>query len=293
MDISFSELIFLSIPVIAGATLVVRSHWRTPQEVVGDLGESAKIEDEANANLKGYVFDDDLASAGLISVGERRRHRLMTRLFPIGTAFICLFGIVVLRDPPVPALLATIIMGLSIGYVVSRVQFHRMRQNYVRDIEFHLPLVMERLVMAVEAGLDILPAVSTVLEAETMDSKQTGMSLDPVTRLLKVVKSLTESGLSFERALRHIAERIECSALRHTFVHLAFAQKEGGELIMPLRELSDATQLYYQETIEENIARMPVKATLPLVCTFAGLIIFFLTSPIIQVLEMMKRTLPE
>jgi hypothetical protein len=55
---------------------------------------------------------------------------------------------------------------------------------------------------------------------------------------------------------------------------------------MPLKELSDATQSFYQETIEEEIARLPVKATLPLLCTFAGLIIFFITSPLIQVITM-------
>jgi hypothetical protein len=87
--------------------------------------------------------------------------------------------------------------------------------------------------------------------------------------------------------------QVECSALRHAFIHLAVAYSEGGELVMPLRELSDSTQLYYQESIEEEIAKMPVKVTLPLLCTFAGLIIFFLTTPLVQVLEMTSRALPK
>jgi hypothetical protein len=35
--------------------------------------------------------------------------------------------------------------------------------------------------------------------------------------------------------------------------------------------------------VEEEIAKLPVKAVLPLVLTFAGLIVCFLTVPLIQV----------
>ena len=86
---------------------------------------------------------------------------------------------------------------------------------------------------------------------------------------------------------------VECSALRHAFIHLAMAYREGGELIMPLRELSDSTQLYFQESVEEDIAKMPAKATLPLLLTFAGLIICFVTVPLVQVLDMTSNAIPK
>jgi len=70
---------------------------------------------------------------------------------------------------------------------------------------------------------------------------------------------------------------------------LGLAQAEGGELVRPLRELSDATQMYYQESVEEEIARLPAKAVMPLVVTFAGLIICFLTIPLVQVGAMMEK----
>jgi hypothetical protein len=72
-------------------------------------------------------------------------------------------------------------------------------------------------------------------------------------------------------------------------VHLSLAHKEGGELIRPLRELSDATQLSYQERVEEEIAKLPVKAVLPLVITFTGLIICFLTVPLVQVSSLTQK----
>jgi hypothetical protein len=50
-----------------------------------------------------------------------------------------------------------------------------------------------------------------------------------------------------------------------------------------LKELSDATQTQYQESVEEEIAKLPVRAVLPLILTFTGLIVCFLTVPIVQV----------
>jgi hypothetical protein len=61
------------------------------------------------------------------------------------------------------------------------------------------------------------------------------------------------------------------------------AHRQGGEIVRPLKELSDATQTAYQEAVEEMIAKLPVKAVLPLVVTFTGLIICFLTVPLMQV----------
>ena len=149
--------------------------------------------------------------------------------------------------------------------------------------------------MAVQAGLDIMPAIKAIVDLEdraVQTHEQTELvvsALDPVSRLLKMVYQLTEAGLGFEQSLREVAGLVDCSALRHAFVHLAVAQKEGGELVMPLKELSDATQLYYQESIEEDIAKLPVKATMPLVCTFAGLIICFITAPLLQVMSLTSQ----
>jgi hypothetical protein len=73
------------------------------------------------------------------------------------------------------------------------------------------------------------------------------------------------------------------SPVKHALAHLALAYKQGGEVVRPLKELSDATQTQYQESVEEEIAKLPVRAVLPLMLTFTGLIICFLTVPVVQV----------
>ena len=169
------------------------------------------------------------------------------------------------------------------------------QKRYQRSTEFYLPIVMERIVMSVQAGLDIFPAVRTALATGSPEVKSeddvgnVAKYRDPVSRLLAMAVRLTERGLSFDESLNHVARMIDSSGMRHAFIHLGLAQREGGELIGPLRELSDSTQIYFQESVEEEIAGMPVKATMPLMLTFAGLISFCMASPIIQLLEFLQQ----
>jgi hypothetical protein len=81
--------------------------------------------------------------------------------------------------------------------------------------------------------------------------------------------------------------------VKHALIHVGLAHRQGGEIVRPLKELSDATQLAYQEVVEEQISRLPVKAVLPLVITFTGLIVCFLTVPLMQVSSLTKTIVHE
>ncbi|MCB9029484.1 MAG: type II secretion system F family protein [Deltaproteobacteria bacterium] len=299
-----SEILHVAILVsflVVGAFLYLRDRRRFAFDVLEDLrDESLELKDDlllleshrAPADIKaeneirslsGYVFHDDLANAGLIEEKERADFLYKRKIAPLITCFcVLLLSFLFLESTPT-IIVCSAVIGACLGYIGGGVALDKKKEKYKKQIEFFLPVVMERLVMAVQAGLDILPAVgAAVKESEyVVVSKKN----DPVTKLLTIVYKLTESGLSFERSLKDVASVVDHSAVRHAFTHLAVAQKEGGELVMPLRELSDSTQLYFQESVEEEIAKMPVKATMPLLLTFAGLLLCFLAPPIIQLIE--------
>ena len=234
------------------------------------------------------ILSDELAAFGLYEPAERARCRLLSKLLPLGGAslalLLCLTGIVA---GPGKILFLTFI-GALLGYFANRVRLSWKKADHIKELEFYLPIVMERVVMAVQAGLDVVAALKRVIELE----KTSGKKLNPVSRLLSIVCRFAESGMSVEKSLQEVAGLVQCTAVRHAFIHLAMAYKEGGELVMPLTELSDSTQLYYQESVEEEIAKMPVKATMPLVLTFGGLIVCFIATPMIQVLEMIGKAMP-
>ncbi len=170
-----------------------------------------------------------------------------------------------------------VLLATVLGAFAGRLYMSRQREvsakKEIRGLEFYLPAVMERIVMAVGSGLDIVPA----LQEASRGGK------DPVSALLAQVVRLSEGGTPVDAAFESVATQTKSVPVRHALTHLALAHRQGGEIVRPLKELSDATQTAYQETVEEMIAKLPVKAVLPLVLTFTGLIICFLTVPLMQV----------
>jgi Flp pilus assembly protein TadB len=219
-----------------------------------------------------------------------RRHRLILRGSML-IAWCCL--VAVLATYSLSAVIAISVLTLAIGYLAEQASARRAKREVVRQIDFFLPIVMERVVMAVEAGKDLMPALRSVVDVAESDQSRGERMRDPVSELVALVVALTEGGFTLETALKEVSSQVPSAALKHAFVHIAVAAQEGGELIHPLRELSDATQQYYQEQVEEEIATLPVRATVPLLATFAGLILFFITAPLMQVLGMMSEAMPK
>ncbi len=285
--------ILLLITFLGGIFVYANSHIRSAKDVLGDLSqeEDAIIEnnfESEDLKPKETAYKKELLLMGLSDKQAVKRFELKTKLIPLFFIMIALMLRLFAGSATFSGLLLTVLFSFAIGVMATSVIKKKYKENYQYQINFYLPLIMERLVMAVQAGQDILPAIGIILGIEKKEEK-----LDPICDLLAKVKRHSDAGLSFEKSLHQVAETVDSGALRHAFIHLALAHKEGGELIQPLRELSDSTQLFYQETIEEEIAKMPVKATMPLLLTFAGLIICFITSPIIQIIDVMQKSMPK
>lgn len=149
-------------------------------------------------------------------------------------------------------------------------------------ISYLLPLAVEELVMAVRAGHDVYAAIRLVVPGE-------GVVDNPVYEVFGRIIQEVSDGFSLESALRTHARSCCNTALRHTLMHLAVAHRDGGGLLFALSELADATQTFYEDKIEEEIAGLPVKATLPLVFIFAGVLLLFMTPPILEVVQTTLR----
>lgn len=209
---------------------------------------------------------------------ELRRRADRIRACSVGVV-VCVLGRGILCGwSPGPMVLSGVI-GMFAGYLFVSRREENAKQRHLRQLEFYLPSVMERIVMAVSSGLDIIPALR--------ESSRNGK--DPVSQLLSKIVDLSEHGTPVEAAFETVAKETPSLSVKHAFVHLGLAHRQGGEIVRPLKELSDATQTAYQETVEEQIAKLPVKAVLPLVLTFTGLIVCFLTVPLMQVGSITKK----
>ena len=276
------------------------SDGRSAEDVYGDLLNGSDLErgaekgaaNVAGATSSGDQLTDRLATMGLFGREERRRYQSRRRAMPWVGAMLGALLVAIFNSDGDPVLIVVAAVTAA-GFLelVARHGDEARQLAFKRSLEFFLPVVMERLVMAVQAGHDIISGVRVVIElSEHSSSNIPGAQgkKDPVTKLLELSYRLTTRGLRFEEAVKTVAQGVQCPAFRHALVHLGIAYKQGGELIAPLRELADATQLYYQETVEEEIAKLPVKATMPLLLMFAGLVISFMVNPLMTIMETLK-----
>ena len=278
-----------------GGLLFVRAQAkRSAFDVLDDLRDHDElIRDAAIERVDSAQEENPDDGAAVVDVhGFYSKAQLRAFKFRIRVAQVCSFIFVVciqlsIGMRPGPAMIPGLVAAIGFCTILSTRLTQSRKDNYRRRIEYYLPLVMERLTMAVQAGHDIISGVRTLIEVEVpVGSVKRGeeeLSLDPVTRLFSIAYRITVAGMPFDRALNLVTKSIDCPALKHAFIHLALAHKEGGELITPLKELSDATQSYYQETVEEEIAKLPVKATAPLVCAFFGVLLVIICIPLAQI----------
>lgn len=234
---------------------------------------SVRAEQIAGALVSDHVVVESARprAAGAVESKNWRPRMLGGVLFLCARTALCGFS-------PGAAVIAFLVGALAGELFVRRVADRR-NKRLLRQMEFYLPSVMERVVMAVGSGMDIIPALQ--------EASRNGR--DPVSGLLAQVVRLSECGAPVDSAFEQVSRTVPSVSVKHAFVHLGLAYRQGGEIIRPLKELSDATQLAYQESVEEVIAKLPVQAVLPLVLTFAGLIICFLTVPLMQVGSIARR----
>jgi len=215
-----------------------------------------------------------LFRAGLFSARERRLYYLACWLMPliVGGVFL---GVALVVEMQKPWLLAS--SGVIIGVLIPGVFLERMIRNRDEEILFHLPLVLEQIVLGVGSSLDVAPCMRWIVEmADERDSH------NPVTELLALSQQYMKSGLAIDESLNEIAALSGSVELKHVFMALSQVVRHGGEISKQLHELANAVATQREVKIEERIKSLEVKATGPVAMIFASFMGLFLVSLGIQ-----------
>jgi Flp pilus assembly protein TadB len=172
---------------------------------------------------------------------------------------------------------------VSYFLVLAAHSFQVKSRNLLEEkaVDRELPIIAEKLLMAVRSGHDLVPALLLV-------GKLAGDE-DAIAKKFSSFALRCEQGQRLESVLKDEASMTTSIPLKHICLHLGVAYREGGELSRPLEELSDATQNFIEERENEEIAKLPVKATAPLIVIFLGLIIMFITPPMMQIVTSMAE----
>jgi pilus assembly protein TadC len=148
------------------------------------------------------------------------------------------------------------------------------------EILFRLPLFLESIILLVESGLGVMPAVNEVVNLESKHPKR-----NPVTKVMRVVYELSAGGVPFSQALEQVSKITDCKPLRHVLLHLDVSSSEGGALIPSLRSLSDYAHREWRLAVEARVKRLENLVVFPVFLSVIGLMILTIAVPIVPVVE--------
>jgi tight adherence protein C len=150
--------------------------------------------------------------------------------------------------------LALIGAGL-LGYFYPRLWTRDVRRRRVAQIRKHLPLYLDFLTLAVEAGLNVNGAIQKAVEKGPTGPLR--WELEHVLRDLK-------SGLNRTEALRRLDDRLRIKEVTNLVGAVVQAERMGSGLAKSLRFQSEQRRSERFQRAEKQAMEAPVKLIFPL-----------------------------
>lgn len=172
-----------------------------------------------------------------------------------------------------PVLFVALIAGL-VGFFGPDLWLRGKRAARKRAVIRQLPDMLDMLTISVEAGLGFDQAL-----AKLVRSSRTALS-EEFGRMLQEV----QAGASRKEALRHLAERVDVSAVSTFVASIIQADMFGVSVARVLRTQAAEMRLKRRQHAEEEAQRAPVKMVIPLVlCILPATMIVILGPAVVRI----------
>lgn len=149
-----------------------------------------------------------------------------------------------------------VLLGIALlGYYYPRIWTRDVRRRRVAQIQKHLPIYLDFLTLAVEAGLNINGAIQKAVE-KGPDG--------PLRRELEHVLRDLKSGLSRTEALRRFDDRQRIKEVSNLVGAVVQAERMGSGLAKSLRFQSEQRRSERFQRAEKQAMEAPVKLVFPL-----------------------------
>ncbi len=148
------------------------------------------------------------------------------------------------------------LLGMAmLGYYYPRIWVSDIRRRHVTRILKHLPIYLDFLTLAVEAGLNLNGALKHAVE-KGPDG--------PLRREFEHVLRDLKSGLSRTEALRRLEERVEVKEVSNFVGVVIQADRMGAGMAAALRFQADQRRVERFQRAEKQAMEAPVKLVFPL-----------------------------
>lgn len=284
--------LFIATIALVGTGAVMRR--RQPVRAWERLAQLTENEADVGAGDRGEVWEhyagelkhlgDRLGRAGFFSPAERQRaKRCAVAVVAAGAllggtmgAYLQGFGVV--------ATVGGAAIGTYVGLLCWLLYLRYRAADFEREVLFQVPLVLESLILLVESGLGILPAIE-----QAVRNSEEGRNPEPVKRVLRVVYELAASGLPLGQALERVGNEVSLGVLRHVLLHLDISGSEGGELVPSLRSLSDHAHTEWRLSVEQRVKRLENLVVFPVFASVIGLMLLTAAVPLVPMLKLKEN----
>ncbi|MGI2171413.1 type II secretion system F family protein [Shewanella sp. MF05960] len=164
-----------------------------------------------------------------------------------------------------------LIFAAVFGYFLPVLTLNDLRKKRQGQIVKSLPVYLDYLTMAIEAGLNMTGALSQAVDR--------GPAGPLRIELEKVIRDM-RAGMSRAQSFRNMADRVQITEVNSLVSALAQAEKTGASLGQTLRIQSDQRRVERFQRAEKKALEAPVKLVFPLVIFIFPVTFMILAFPI-------------
>lgn len=227
----------------------------------------------------------------LVQAGHRGPNAT-TIYFGVKAALIILLPIIVLFAAPMLPKVSTLnllICAVGAAYAGSlacSIWLDKAVARRQRALRVGFPDALDLLVVCVESGLGLAPAIQRV-------SDELGVSHPELGEELSLVNAEMRAGVERGEALKHLADRTGLADIRGMTGMLVQTLRFGTSVADALRVYSEEFRDKRTQAAEEQAAKIGTKMIFPLVlCLFPAFFLVAIGPPLLGALEVFGKTAP-
>lgn len=200
----------------------------------------------------------DLIRAGIRSPTALQVFYAVKTLLAVTIPILMLSGARFFPEMQTQAVVMYAMMGAGVGLLAPNYILHRKVEGRMRRLRNGFPDALDLLVVCVESGLGLGPALQRVAD-------ELGVSHPDLSFELATVTAEIRAGVQRETALKNLADRTGLSDIRGLVGLLVQSMRFGTSVADALRVYSEDFRDKRMQAAEEQAAKMSTKLIFPLV----------------------------
>jgi tight adherence protein C len=178
-------------------------------------------------------------------------------------------------------LIAAVLMGF-LGSIIPSVWLDRSVKSRQRELRVAFPDALDLLVVCVEAGLGLAPAMQRVADDLMISYPELGLELT-------LVNAEMRAGVERAQALKNLAERTGLDDIRGLVALLVQTLRFGTGIADALRVYSEEFRDKRMQAAEEAAAKIGTKMIFPLtLCLFPSFFLVAIGPAVVRLVEAFK-----